>query len=42
MSEADTGMAQIATLAQGTSSFFDRRDPAMVKQLGTGKLRRVE
>ena len=31
-------MAAIATLDQKTSSFFDHRDPAMVKWLGTRKL----
>ena len=35
--EADD-MAQIATLDQKTSSFFDHRDPAMVKWLGERKL----
>lgn len=35
--EADD-MAQIATLDQKTSSFFDHRDPAMVKWLGMRKL----
>jgi 2,5-diketo-D-gluconate reductase A len=31
-------LAAIATLDQNTSSFFDHRDPAMVKWLGTRKL----
>jgi len=31
-------LASIATLDQKTSSFFDHRNPAMVKQLGTRKL----
>jgi 2,5-diketo-D-gluconate reductase A len=31
-------MAQIATLDQKTSSFFDHRDPEMVKRLGTRRL----
>jgi 2,5-diketo-D-gluconate reductase A len=35
--EADD-MAKIATLDQKTSSFFDHRDPAMVKLLGMRKL----
>ena len=36
LSEED--LAAIATLDQGTSSFFDHRDPAMVKWLGTRRL----
>jgi len=36
LSEQD--LAAIATLDQGTSSFFDHRDPAMVKWLGTRRL----
>ncbi|MGX7896066.1 aldo/keto reductase [Tsuneonella sp. HG222] len=37
--ELDTDdLARIATLDQKTSSFFDHRDPAMVKWLGTRKL----
>lgn len=31
-------MAAIATLDMGKSSFFDHRDPEMVKWLGTRKL----
>lgn len=31
-------VAAIATLDQGASSFFDHRDPAMVKRLGTRRL----
>lgn len=34
----DADIAQIATLDQKASSFFDHRDPAMVKWLGTRKL----
>jgi len=34
-------MAQIATLDQKTSSFFDHRDPAMVKWLGMRKLEKI-
>jgi len=37
--ELDAGdLAQIATLDQKVSAFFDHRDPAMVKWLGTRKL----
>jgi diketogulonate reductase-like aldo/keto reductase len=37
--ELDAGdLAAVATLDQGASSFFDHRDPAMVKWLGTRKL----
>ncbi|MER9495867.1 hypothetical protein NKI86_29180 [Mesorhizobium sp. M0320] len=31
-------LSKIATLDQKASSFFDHRDPAMVKRLGTRKL----
>ncbi|WP_024352793.1 aldo/keto reductase [Brevundimonas naejangsanensis] len=34
----DEDLAKIATLDRKTSSFFDHRDPAMVKWLGTRKL----
>ncbi len=34
----DADLATIATLDQKASSFFDHRDPAMVKRLGTRKL----
>nr|WP_246678968.1 MULTISPECIES: aldo/keto reductase [unclassified Mesorhizobium] len=34
----DDDLAKIATLDQKASSFFDHRDPAMVKRLGTRKL----
>jgi len=33
-------LAAIATLDQKASSFFDHRDPAMVKSIGTRKLER--
>ena len=37
--ELDTDdLAAVATLDQKESSFFDHRDPAMVKWLGTRKL----
>jgi len=35
---SDDDMAAIATLDTKTSSFFDHRDPAMVKWLGERKL----
>lgn len=38
MSEVITVAAAIATLDRRAGSFFDRRDPAMVKSLGTRKL----
>lgn len=35
----ETDFAEIAALDQKASSFFDHRDPAMVKWIGTRKLK---